>query len=353
MATKTVKQWVKGATDGLQDFSTNVQKELRKIPDVSPPSFGDITKNYDYLIGDEYKFKGTVHAGGISYSGADIKVVVAVYNTQEKQLNKWLNDKDTELNQLDFDVYYYETLEKQSKAKLDNDHFGTQDYNYHRKDYWEFGDKKLQSQERLKDLQDEVRHETAKVRGKPPTAVLAEAQTLTISSYRDKAPVRSLGSVYPKGYTRGPRQIGGSIVFTVFDRDALYDFLDANPSDFDGNRQTSAVLDQLPPVDIIISFASELGSISRMAIYGVEFVNNGQIMSIEDIISENTVEYVARDFDPMQRVGVRDLTQESAGSQINWQSKTGSDLLFEEDYQKTKYKVDPFERFKRRSTRFL
>jgi hypothetical protein len=135
------------------------------------------------------------------------------------------------------------------------------------------------------------------------TKVLAELQTISISSYREKAPVRALGTTQVKGYTRGPRTVAGSMIFTVFDRNVLFGLLDADPSDFHADDQFSAaILDQLPPMDITITFANEYGSLSRMTLYGVEFVSEGHTMSIEDLLLEDVVQYVARDVDPMTPV---------------------------------------------------
>lgn len=133
------------------------------------------------------------------------------------------------------------------------------------------------------------------------TKILAELQTISISAYREKAPVRALGNVGVKGYTRGPRTIAGSMIFTVFDRNVLFELLDV--SSFDADDQfRAAIKDQLPPMDITIQFANEYGSLSRMSIYGVEFVSEGQTMSIEDIILEDVCQFVARDVDPMTPV---------------------------------------------------
>lgn len=41
----------------------------------------------------------------------------------------------------------------------------------------------------------------------PTSKVLGEIQTISWSTHREKAPVRTLGSVYPRAYTRGPRCI--------------------------------------------------------------------------------------------------------------------------------------------------
>lgn len=135
------------------------------------------------------------------------------------------------------------------------------------------------------------------------TKTLAELQTLSISTFRDKNPVRTLGRSNVKGYVRGSRTIAGSMIFTVFDRNVLFSLLDYDPSDFDAdNKFRAAILDQLPPLDITIQFANEYGSLSRMTIYGVEFVSEGQTMSIEDLLLENVVQWVARDIDPMTPV---------------------------------------------------
>lgn len=142
------------------------------------------------------------------------------------------------------------------------------------------------------------------------TKTLAELQTLSISTDRDKRPVRSLGSVQVKGFTRGPRTIAGTMIFTVFDRNVLWELLDADPSDLDGDDKfRAALMDQLPPIDITVQFANEYGSISRMTIYGVEFVNEGRTLSIENLLLEDVVQYVARDIDVMTPVVDKDGNQ--------------------------------------------
>jgi hypothetical protein len=141
------------------------------------------------------------------------------------------------------------------------------------------------------------------------TKVLAELQTISVSTFREKSPVRSFGKSNPSGWVRGQRTIAGSMIFTVFDRNILFELLDFDPSDFDGdNRFAAAILDQLPPIDITITFANEYGSLSRMTIYGVEFVSEGKTMSIENLFLESEVQYIARDVDPMTPVYADDGT---------------------------------------------
>lgn len=144
------------------------------------------------------------------------------------------------------------------------------------------------------------------------TKVLAELQTISISTFREKSAVRALGTTQVKGYTRGPRTVAGSMIFTVFDRNVLFGLLDADASDYDADQQFSAaILDQLPPMDITITFANEYGSLSRMTLFGVEFVSEGHTMSIEDLLLEDVVQYVARDVDPMTPVEDEDGRQYS------------------------------------------
>ena len=53
--------------------------------------------------------------------------------------------------------------------------------------------------------------------------VFAELQGITYSISREKAAVYTMGSAEPRSFSRGKRGIAGTLVFTVFDRDALLD----------------------------------------------------------------------------------------------------------------------------------
>lgn len=182
--------------------------------------------------------------------------------------------------------------------------------------------------ERITELMDEVE------RAGPVTTELAEIQTLSVSIYREKYPVRPLGSVYPKGFCRGPRTISGSMVFTVFHRHVFQDLLESSSyrstgvGDWDRHRWTTHIADQLPPLDISIRFANEYGNLSWMALFGVEFLNEGMVMSSEDILIEGTNTYVARDIDLIRNVANRPLRRNfGVGQQLN-----GNQLL-QENYQ--------------------
>jgi hypothetical protein len=94
------------------------------------------------------------------------------------------------------------------------------------------------------------------------------------------------------------------MIFTVFNKEVLSAMLVQNyqldAADKDNYGVWAAVLiDQIPPFDITISFVNEYGAISKLVLFGVELVNEGQTMSIDDLITENVVNFVARHIEPM------------------------------------------------------
>lgn len=169
------------------------------------------------------------------------------------------------------------------------------------------------------------------------TLVLASLQTLSVQSHREKFPVRGLGTDYVKAYTRGPRTIAGSMIFTAFNEHVLKHLIRrAAPlakrygEIFDAHTST-LLPDQLPPLDLTIVFANEYGSVSRMGIYGVEFVNDSITFSIEDLLSEQVMNYVARDVDIMTSVGKMKLSAFEQGmftQDVPDQPLRASDLQF-------------------------
>lgn len=153
-------------------------------------------------------------------------------------------------------------------------------------------------------------------------------QTLSYQAHNDRQAVRALGHTWPKGYTHGPRLVAGSIIFTMFREHPLTEVIDTynqgnNPlADLGLSRfnhkssargqhydlvQSSAVPDQLPPLHISCLAVNEMGNAASMTIYGVHFINDGQVMSIQDILTENTLSFVAFDYDPMRTLDTRGL----------------------------------------------
>lgn len=159
--------------------------------------------------------------------------------------------------------------------------------------------------------------------------IIGELQAISYSVTREKAPIYTMGSANPRAYSRGKRGIAGSLVFSVFDSDALTGlkkesekiwtaaanrFTNNNPpnmtewnadqqrlrggydpdSDTDFARVTAVYADEIPPFDITITMKNEYGQAAKMAIYGVEIINEGMGVSVDDITTEKACTFVAR-----------------------------------------------------------
>jgi hypothetical protein len=156
---------------------------------------------------------------------------------------------------------------------------------------------------------------------------------ITWSVTREKAPIYTMGSANPRSFSRGKRGIAGSLIFTVFDRPALYNMLLKHATDgtatyftrssnvlpgFDtSNRVTHAGIvspdsqtldirasfpyyaDQIPPFDVTLTFSNEYGQAAARSIYGVEVLNEGSGASMDDIVIEETMTFIARELGPM------------------------------------------------------
>jgi len=163
---------------------------------------------------------------------------------------------------------------------------------------------------------------------------------ITFSVTREKAPIYTMGSPNPRSFSRGKRGIAGSLIFTVFDRPALYTMLDKNiAANADAHqfytrahnalstdtgyknrgiaqvedqnqsvvKKTPYYADQIPPFDITITFANEYGQAAVRSVYGVELLNEGSGASMDDIVLEETMTYVARELGPMYTIDINDM----------------------------------------------
>ncbi|MEK1829061.1 hypothetical protein AAAC51_07880 [Priestia megaterium] len=155
---------------------------------------------------------------------------------------------------------------------------------------------------------------------------IGELQAITYSVTREKGPVYVMGDPNAKSFSRGKRGIAGSLVFTIFDRDALYDLKQQATVHRHGLNQTDQLsgtvlsatenaaastsrndlvqgwqqkrkanfIDEIPPFDITVNFLNEYGQASKMEIYGVEILNEGMGMSVDDLTTEKACTFVAR-----------------------------------------------------------
>lgn len=165
--------------------------------------------------------------------------------------------------------------------------------------------------------------------------VVGELQAITYSVTREKAPIYVMGDPNPKSFSRGKRGIAGSLVFTVFDRDALHTMkttdnpvyreglnstfvnaagqfdptqlvnvgdVDMSQTDIPGNwakPMAPKYSDEIPPFDVTVNFLNEYGQSSKMTIYGVEILNEGMGLSVDDITTEKACTFIARGIDDM------------------------------------------------------
>lgn len=199
--------------------------------------------------------------------------------------------------------------------------------------------------------------------------VIGELQQISYSVSREKAPIYTLGSANPRSFSRGKRGVAGNLVFAVFNRDALVEVLQnelrgslgytaggntvqalsekagselaqkhkilaatmedwntatelsqdsgANP----GFVQMESIqhADQLPPFTIGVNFSNEYGQQAHFELYGVEILNEGAGMSIDDVVTEKAISFVARNVTPITSGAknnghATDLTNKGGGS---------------------------------------
>ena len=130
--------------------------------------------------------------------------------------------------------------------------------------------------------------------------LLVECSTLTVSVHREKAPVRSVGYIGAKAYARGRRTVAGTMVLIQFTTDVLYRFIqDVWQHDAFSKDDPYVKIDQLPPFDITILFTNEYGDASYRRLLGVDFLTDGTVYSVNDMLTEQTISYVASDFTPL------------------------------------------------------
>src|SRR3990167_679856 len=160
--------------------------------------------------------------------------------------------------------------------------------------------------------------------------VVLEMQGVSFTISREKAPIYTMGNPNPRAFSRGKRGIAGSLIFTVFDRQALLETLKeqavfwAKAEEYtatkdrrsDGNTiQPQAGIgsetrlgavkaahawdeDQIPPFTILLVAQSEYGHQSTMQIRGVEILNVGQGISVDDLMIDQQMTFVATDIIP-------------------------------------------------------
>lgn len=190
--------------------------------------------------------------------------------------------------------------------------------------------------------------------------VIGEVQQLTWNISREKAPIYVLGHADPVSFSRGKRGIAGSLVLAQLNRDALIEELTkldtwqqiappamwkakgeivgsrrdegadfaklfsltefgepvsetppypgsnplynitAAPAHFERLRpDTVLYADQLPPFDITVTYANELGQTAFMKIFYVDVLSDSGGVSIDSMVMERPLTWIARRMSPI------------------------------------------------------
>jgi hypothetical protein len=183
----------------------------------------------------------------------------------------------------------------------------------------------------------------------------AEMQAVSYSVTREKAPIYTMGSADVRAFSRNKRGIAGTIIWVNFDRHALLNLIYAMGGTFVANtddvrpqfqvgantfasqtaifnntlvrangipsgatiNQLDTPLtstsgykqlaqawysDQILPFDITLAGTNEQGSATTMKIFGVEILNEGSGVSIDDAVTEMQATFVARFVEPWAAV---------------------------------------------------
>lgn len=154
----------------------------------------------------------------------------------------------------------------------------------------------------------------------------SQIQTLSISSTRSVSPVRVLGRSSPLAYTRGARTFAGTMVFASINHDVFKELYALSATESSMYHSTSITSDQIPPFNIVIIAANEKGAACTQAVYDVTLVNYGTTYSIDDLYTEVTYTYVARDVSPFSNLSISLTSEAYRGETVSQSLKTISDL---------------------------
>lgn len=173
--------------------------------------------------------------------------------------------------------------------------------------------------------------------------IIGTLQGISFTVTREKAPVYTMGSANPRAYSRGKRGIAGSLIFVVLNKSNLLEALgtstmfwasmedrtwlrtkgsvgesQVSPDEVNTGFDAAQVgevrksyawyHDQIPPFNIVLTAMTEYGVAARMSVIGVEVLNAGSGISIDDITTDENMTFVARDIVPWRFLGSAPMT---------------------------------------------
>ena len=157
------------------------------------------------------------------------------------------------------------------------------------------------------------------------TIELKSVNTISVSVYESKAPVRALGYRNVIGFTNSLRTIGGSMILTVVKDHPLRELAAINKDNrpYSRDKNTSGIVDSKPknrlptmlePFNLRMMYVNEVQRISYRdkkireetgnkieyavsLLKNVHIINESIVSSVNDMVTEIAVQFVAEDFE--------------------------------------------------------
>jgi len=141
---------------------------------------------------------------------------------------------------------------------------------------------------------------------------LENISTVSISMYEAKAPVRRLGHAAPVGFTGNIRSIAGSLIFVVVREHPLRDVMKKfkrfskhvdDEKTQKGTFQSTDVFNagMILPFNLMLLYKNEVDKLGAgIRINNIEFISEGIVTSVNDIVSEVVLQFVATDINQLE-----------------------------------------------------
>ena len=192
-----------------------------------------------------------------------------------------------------------------------------------------------------------------------PIVPLDSLATISYSIYEAKSPVRRLGERGVSGYTRGIRTIAGSMIFLVIEEHPLHKLIELQRKSKNWSRDlnekghsfrtvrkgegpnvTNFVSTILEPFNIGLFYKTEVAfnykdedaarnaikssgyirsgdSGAHLVISGIDIISEGMVTSVNDMVTEVTVQFVAQDVFNIEKINHNSATTVAEANKIS------------------------------------
>jgi hypothetical protein len=162
-------------------------------------------------------------------------------------------------------------------------------------------------------------------------SLLRSLATASISVHEAKAPVRTLGRRSVVGFTESIRTIAGSLVFIVVNDHPLghlkdHDKANDNFSSDMAKGQLRKLSTMLNPIDLYFVYKTEISKQNEqgeMWVKGLRFINEGIVTSVNDMVTEVVMQFVAEDVIPFSNETKSEVVQKDAF--YEWQKEVATE----------------------------